>query len=185
MLLDAFCRMRDDMADLVFVIVPRHIRRIGQIASLLQRRAMGYQLWSDLVEGKVLRKESIVLVDTFGQLFRIYSVGTIIFCGGSLTPMGGQNPLEAAAWGKAVLFGPSMEDFEDAKQLLENAGAGFEVSDSAALARKALWLYSQPNLLLELGRRAKEAILHHGGAAARHAEVICRLAGRAQQPWGP
>jgi 3-deoxy-D-manno-octulosonic-acid transferase len=184
MLLDTFLRMRGHMADLVFVIVPRHIRRIGDIASLLQRRGVGYQLWSDLVQGRILRKEPIVLVDTFGQLFHIYSIGTIIFCGGSLTPTGGHNPLEAAVWGKVVFYGPSMEDFEDAKELLENAGAGFQVSDSEALARKALGLYLQPGRLSELGRRAKEAVLKNGGAAARHAEVICQLAGRAQQPWG-
>jgi 3-deoxy-D-manno-octulosonic-acid transferase len=64
----------------------------------------------------------ILIIDTFGELFNIYSVATLVFCGASLVPLGGQNPLEPAAWGKPILYGPHMEDFMDAKEMLESTG---------------------------------------------------------------
>jgi 3-deoxy-D-manno-octulosonic-acid transferase len=176
MLLDAFEAMRTDIPDLVFVLAPRHLSRLGKIVSLLQSRKIGYHLWDDLVGGRVRRKESVVLVNTFGVLARIYSAGSFVFCGGSLVPKGGQNPLEAAVWGKAVFYGPSMEDFQEAVTLLENAGAGIQVANGHQLAQKILWFYRHPTRYASLCRKAKETILSNGGAAKRHAEVIRHLA---------
>ena len=48
----------------------------------------------------------------------------MVFIGGSLVPKGGQNILEPVAWGKRVFFGPSMEDFRDARDFLVKIGAG-------------------------------------------------------------
>jgi 3-deoxy-D-manno-octulosonic-acid transferase len=58
------------------------------------------------------------------MLFDLYGLADLIFCGGSLVPMGGQNILEPAAWGKAVFYGPHMDNFLEACQLLETAGCG-------------------------------------------------------------
>ena len=116
------------------------------------------------------------MVDTFGELTRIYSVGDIVFCGASLVPMGGHNPLEAAVWGKMVFYGPSMEDFQDAKGLLEDAGAGIEISGPDAFAQEALRLLRDPELLAARGERARQVVMQNGGAAERHARVICQLA---------
>jgi 3-deoxy-D-manno-octulosonic-acid transferase len=121
------------------------------------------------------RTASVVLLNTFGELFEFYSAGTVNFCGASLVPLGGQNPLEAAVWGKTVLFGPHMEDFLDAKSLLEHTGAGIEVRDAEAFAEKALWILSHPKEAEEHGRSAREALLKNQGAAEKHAEVILRL----------
>jgi 3-deoxy-D-manno-octulosonic-acid transferase len=117
----------------------------------------------------------VVIVNTFGDLFKIYSVGTIIFCGASLVPLGGQNPLEPAAWGKMIFYGSSMEDFVDAKKLLEQERAGIEVKDPDVLTEKALFFLHHQEELREGGRRAREAILHSQGASERHARVIARL----------
>jgi len=89
-----------------------------------------------------------VIMNTFGELFRLYSIGTIVFCGASFVPLGGQNPLEPAAWGKAVFYGPSMEDFQDARGLLEENGAGIPVSNPAMLAIK-------PSGFLDIPKRWK------------------------------
>jgi 3-deoxy-D-manno-octulosonic-acid transferase len=117
----------------------------------------------------------IILVDTFGELFGLYSLGTIIFCGGSLVPLGGQNPLEAAVWGKPVLYGPSMEDFLDAKALLEGLGAGFMVQDKDALVKTATWLLENPEDSTRLGKRAKEEIERNTGSAKKQVEWVLRI----------
>ena len=92
--------------------------------------------------------------------------------GASLAPLGGQNPLEAAVWGKVVLYGPSMEDFKDAKQLLESVGAGIKICDAETLAQKALWLLDHPEALATPGERARQLIKRNQGAAQKHARVI-------------
>ena len=114
-------------------------------------------------------------MDVFGELFKVYSVGSIVFCGGSLVPLGGQNPLEAAAWGKVVFYGPSMEDFLDAKAMLEDQGAGIQVSTAEMLAEEAIRFLDHPADLEAQGARARQAVMRHHHAADRHAKVISRL----------
>jgi 3-deoxy-D-manno-octulosonic-acid transferase len=159
----------------VLVIAPRHIVRASRIEALVRQQGLEVQLWSDLVQPGVARTAPVVLVNTFGDLFKIYSVGTIIFCGASLVPLGGQNPLEPAMWGKMVFYGASMEDFAEPKRLLEQEGAGVEVKSAEAFVEKALFYLNLQGELQEGGRRAREAVLRLQGASQRHAEVIARL----------
>ena len=66
----------------------------------------------------------MILLDTMGELMRLYSLGTLVFIGGSLVPVGGHNPLEPLAFKKCVLFGPYMFNFSEiSKRLIENGGA--------------------------------------------------------------
>jgi len=132
-------------------------------------------LRTEIGEGKEKRTEKVIIINTFGELFKIYSIGTIVFCGASLVPLGGQNPLEPAAWGKVVLYGPSMEDFLDAKDLLERAGASVPVSTPGELGEKILWLFGHPEESRAYGDLAREAVLKNQGAAGKHARAIERL----------
>jgi 3-deoxy-D-manno-octulosonic-acid transferase len=176
-LLKVYKRLARDFPDTVLVIAPRHIVRTSRVEHLVSQQGMEYQLWTDLVQPGVKRTAPVVLVNAFGDLFKIYSVGMIIFCGASLVPLGGQNPLEPAVWGKMVFYGPSMEDFADARILLERERAGVEVKNADAFLEKALFFLSHREDLREGGRRAKEAVLHSQGASERHARVIARLMG--------
>ncbi len=116
------------------------------------------------------------LIDTIGELRNIYSMASIVFCGGSLVPLGGQNIIEPAAWGKPVLYGPSMENFLDAKRLLERRGGGIPVKNSRELTEKAIYLLSHPQEALRIGRLAHESVMSNRGAAQKHAAVIARFA---------
>ena len=175
MVLDAYERIVGEFPDTVLIIAPRHIERTGEIASLFERRGLRYQLRSELDIGKAKRTEPAVIINTFGELFKLYSVGTVVFCGASLVPLGGQNPLEAAVWGKVVFYGPSMEDFLDAKALLEDVGAGVPVSSPEMLAEKAIWFLKNPDALKTYGDRAREAVIRNQNAAEKHARVIAGL----------
>ena len=174
-LLDVYKRLSREFPETLLVIAPRHIVRISRIEALVRQQGLEVQLWTDLMRPGVERTAPVVLVNTFGELFKIYSVGTILFCGASLVPLGGQNPLEPAIWGKMVFYGPSMEDFAEAKILLEHERAGVEVRSAEAFVEKALFFLNHPEELQEGGRRAKQAVLQVQGASARHAEVIARL----------
>lgn len=178
MVLDVYKRILKQFPDTVLVIAPRHIERTSEIESLLERRRFEYQLRSELDGQATRRTKPIIIMNTFGELFKLYSVGTIVFCGASLVPLGGQNPLEAAVWGKVVFYGPSMEDFLDAKALLEEVGAGIPVSNPEMLAEKALWFLDHPDALKTSGERAREAVLRNQNAAEKHARVIAKLISR-------
>ncbi|MFC1823578.1 3-deoxy-D-manno-octulosonic acid transferase [Thermodesulfobacteriota bacterium] len=171
MILDAYEKIRLQFPDTILIIAPRHPARTLEIESLLHSRGLRYHLRSELDR----RREPVVIVNTFGELFNLYSVGTIIFCGASMVPLGGQNPLEAAIWGKIVFYGPSMEDFLDAKAMLESVDAGIPVSGPESLAEKAIWFLNHPDELKKRGLRAREALMRHQGAAGKHAGVIAQL----------
>ena len=174
-IVDVFEKIRRQFPDTVLIIAPRHIDRTPAVESILRARGFQYQRRSDLGENGVKRDAPVVVMNSFGELFSLYSVGTINFCGASLVPLGGQNPLEAAAWGKPIFYGPSMEDFMDAKGILEDLNAGIEINDSESFADKAIWFLKNPEALKEYGRRAKEAAMKNRGAAEKHANVIAKL----------
>ena len=175
MVLDAFEMIVKKYPETILIIAPRHIERTAEISSLLEKRGFRYQLRSE-IDGKVAKRtESVVIINTFGELFKLYSIATVVFCGASLVPLGGQNPLEAAVWGKVVLYGPSMEDFLDAKTMLEEVGAGISVSNPEMLAEKVIWFFRHPETLKSYGDLAREAIIGNQNAADKHAQVIVDL----------
>jgi len=175
MVLDSYEMIVKKYPETVLIIAPRHIERTAEVRSLLERRGFRYQLWSEIDGNAVKRLEPVVIINTFGELFKLYSIGTVVFCGASLVPLGGQNPLEAAVWGKVVFYGPSMEDFLDAKAMLEEVGAGISVSSPEMLAEKAIWFLRHPETLKSYGDRAREVIIRSQNAADKHAQVIVDL----------
>ncbi len=175
MVLDVYERLRARFPRIILILAPRHISRTPKIESLLRQRGLPYQLRTRLAGNGRKMTAPVLVLDTFGDLFNAYGVGTINFCGASLVSLGGQNPMEAAVWGKAVFYGPSMDDFLDAKGLLEMKGAGIEVKDVADFSEKALGLLGQPDRLASLGERGRQAVLENQGSAEAHARVIARL----------
>lgn len=174
-ILDVFEKISESFPDTVLMIAPRHIDRTPAIESLLRARGLTYQLRTDLGRNGTTRGAPVVVMNSFGELFSLYSIGTINFCGASLVPLGGQNPLEAAAWGKPVFYGPFMDDFVDATVLLEGLNAGIQISDSESFAKKAIWFLEHPEALKDFGNRARQAAIKNRGAALKHAKVVARL----------
>ncbi len=175
LVLEAYARIRKAFPETILVIAPRHIQRARDIVDLARRRGFACRLWSELQAGGDPRTAPVVVLNTFGELFRLYSAATLVFCGGSLVPLGGQNPLEPAVWGKPVFYGPYMDDFEDAKALLEAQGADGTVSSADNLAEEAIRLLGDPRKRLELGERARRAVLGSRRAAEQHARIVADL----------
>ena len=174
-LLDAFGKIIGHFPDAVLIIAPRHLERVKEIVQLLQIKKYRYHLRSELGTSVTERKNNIIIVDSYGELFNIYSTGSIAFCGASLVPLGGQNPLEPAAWGAPVFYGPYMDDFLDAKNLLDKYDAGVEVTGHDDFAEKAIYFLRNPELLKEKGLAAKRALMDSEHASKNHAGVIAGL----------
>jgi 3-deoxy-D-manno-octulosonic-acid transferase len=156
--------------NLIWVVAPRHLNRLAEVENLFNRRGVEFERFSDVrLHG---RRAAVVLVDVMGELASIYSVATVVFCGGSLVDRGGHNVMEAAACGKPVLYGPNMKDFGDATQMLESAQVGYPVSNTRELIEKILYLLKHQEEYTAVCRRAKEVALAQQGSARRQAELV-------------
>ena len=173
---DAFQELLAPYPALRLVLAPRHPQRAPELARLWSRRGLACQLWTGLKSGRMAPTAPVVIIDTIGDLFTLYGAADVAFVGGSLVPHGGQNILEPAAWGRAPIYGPNVQNFLWARQILEEAGAGIMVHDAAALAQAVRQLLDQPGKREEMGRRAQAALIPHQGAARRQAELIAALA---------
>lgn len=179
--LAAYTELRRQFPDLVLILVPRHVERTPQIVAHMQVMGMEQPFLRSAADlGETRNGRPVVIVDRTGELFRIYSLATVVFVGGSLVPRGGQNILEPAAWGKPVLFGPSMEDFREARDLLVRAGAGCEVRNERELIARVAELLSDEDRAQRLGESGRIELLRHVGSAARNADMLSDLLGKSQ-----
>lgn len=166
--LDAWGAARREFPDLGLVLAPRHPGRFAQVAGILDKRRIPYARRSSPASGPC----SVILLDTLGELREIYAAGTVCFVGGSFVRRGGQNLMEPAVAGRAVLFGPRTENFADAAQALLDAGAGFRVAEPAGLGSAVLALLRDPGRCAEAGRRAGALVMAHRGATRKTAEKV-------------
>ncbi len=171
LLLDVFCKLARIFPELLFVMAPRHIEKTAMLERMARERQINCQRRTHLLAPGD-RTAPLIIVDTIGELRDLYSIASVAFCGASLVPLGGQNILEAAAHGKPVLFGPYMDDFSEAKALLETCGGGICVADVDELATQAEILLRDTKKARELGGQARKAVISNQGAAGRHARVV-------------
>jgi 3-deoxy-D-manno-octulosonic-acid transferase len=177
-ILRTFRRLQASDPEMVLLLVPRHVDRCQRVEKILEQSGIQDWVRRSRLNGEGRKGARVVLWDTFGELFKVYSLGTFVFCGGSLVPKRGQNILEPAAWGKVVLYGPSMEDFLDAHALLSGAGAGIMVRNEEELAERCLHLLRHPRERAERGEAGREALLAQRGAAQRNLELVRKLLNR-------
>ena len=175
-ILEVFVKLLEKYPETILIVAPRHIERCKSIESLIRSYNLRYCLRSSLDEITKENSEiSVILVDKIGELFGLYSLGSVIFCGASLVPLGGQNILEAAVWGKPVMYGPSMEDFLEATDLVEGVGAGLRIRDGYELLKTATWLLENPGESDRLGRLARDEIERYIGSARKHIGDVFRF----------
>jgi 3-deoxy-D-manno-octulosonic-acid transferase len=161
--------------DFKLIMVPRHIERTKDVLDLLSQANFSDVLkLSDINNGRKRKDERVIVVDVIGELFKVYSLASVVYCGGSLVPRGGQNILEAAAWGKMIFYGPSMEDFSAEKALMEEAGCGVTVKNAEELLRGIIQIMENPEDMKRRGERGKAVVLANIGAAARYADLISK-----------
>jgi 3-deoxy-D-manno-octulosonic-acid transferase len=175
-ILEVYRRLLEHRPDFKLILIPRHIERGDAVVEIVRQAGFSDIVrMSEIRAGRNRRGERVILVDVIGELFKVYSLATVVFCGGSLVPKGGQNLLEAAAWGKVVFHGPFMDDFRDERVLLEEAGAGITVQNCEELYAGILGLLDDPDLLRRKGEAGRRAVEANRGAAGRYAELIARV----------
>ena len=172
---EAYERLRVPYPALLLILAPRHPERTAELEKLLVRHSLGCQRWQSLKNSTAARQEPVVLVDTVGDLFGLYAAADVAFVGGSLVPHGGQNILEPAVWGLAPLYGPHLENFRWAEEILQEARVVTVVRDAPSLAAAVQHLLDNPEERRHLGDIALAALSSHRGAARRQAELVVGL----------
>jgi 3-deoxy-D-manno-octulosonic-acid transferase len=174
--LDCFQRLVKIYPELVLIIAPRHTETISSILLAINER--GFEtpfMRSSFDSGQRRQSQNIVVLDTTGELLKFYSVASVVFVGGSLVPKGGQNILEPIAWGKKVLFGPSMEDFRDARDLLLKVGAAVETSNGEELFDLVAESLNDMKHSAAMGRLGLEELAGHSGSAKTVARMLFNI----------
>lgn len=171
----AFLRLRQSLPDLKLVVVPRHPHRAEEVRRVFIRDSFEVVFYSSLPQ----KRFDVAVVDEFGVLGSLYEFGDLAYVGGSLVPKGGQNPLEPAAAGKPVLFGPDMSDFPDIAGWMLKEGGAIEVKNEEELATQAYRLLSDSALSASLGAKNKALVERNAGLTRRIARDILECLQRA------
>jgi 3-deoxy-D-manno-octulosonic-acid transferase len=117
----------------------------------------------------------VVLLDTIGELAKVYAVGTVVFVGGSFVPIGGHNILEPAAHRKAILFGPHMHNFHQIAAVLLEAGGAQQVQTPDSLSLAMIGLLQDSEHRRVLGDAAYRVLRQNQGALERNVQLIEHL----------
>ena len=124
----------------------------------------------------MLFRSDIILLDTIGELSRLYSIGEIIFVGKSLfLPGGGHSLIEPVSFGKVVFHGPYIEYNFDTATILRERGIAIEVKDSNDLVSKVISLLQDKERILSLSVMAKEFIKERKGTSKKLAGIIADM----------
>ena len=174
MLAEITKRLRTKFPKLFLVLVPRHFERCREIGQKLRAREVNFVLRSDINPKLKLEHgaPNCLLVNTTGELKCFYEPATVVFVGKSLAAVGGQNPIEPAALGKPVVFGPNMENFEDVTRIFLARNAAVQVKDPQDLERVLAELLADQTRQDELGRNALKVVEENLGAVDRTVAII-------------
>ncbi len=172
--LEAFQRIRARIPEALLIIAPRKPERFGDVEQLARHGGWDVARRSELRVDAEPRHDVVVL-DTIGELAELYQVATAVFVGGSLVDQGGHNILEPAVFGKAIVFGPHMQNFaEIARAFLEN-DAAVQVRSGRELEDALLALLSDPVRRASLGAAARALVEANRGARTKTMSAIARV----------
>jgi len=175
-LLGLFKELRKADPYLVFILAPRHLQRLEEVEGILTKESIPWVRRTSIAvdHGPPDRKElpAVILLDTMGELMSLYSIGTLVFVGGSLVPVGGHNPLEPLFFKKCVFFGPYMFHFSEISRRMIEAGGAIQVKDREDLTFTMIRLLRDERARREIGEKGYQFLQKHQGATERTFQEI-------------
>jgi len=143
--------------NLLTIIVPRHPERFEHVAGLISNQGLPFSRWSDT---EINPQSHVVLIDSMGTLQSLYSIADIAIIAGSLSDIGGHNPLEAAVCGRGVITGPYIQNFRAIMHDMQTAGAAIIANSDQELENAIARLLQHPNELHQLNAEAALFMQH-------------------------
>ncbi len=161
-LIEAFSQARKEKENISFILAPRHPERTGEIEQLFKNSPFVVKRRSEINSDQIW---DVLILDTLGELSRLYALCDIAFVGGSLIPWGGQNFLEPAFYGKPIFFGPHMENFRELADKFVEADAARIVETLQEV--KQMFLLSDDEDTLEMGGKSRQVLNQFQGVTER------------------
>jgi 3-deoxy-D-manno-octulosonic-acid transferase len=155
---------------LLTIVAPRHPQRGGEVADIAAAAGLGLALRSEGAQPD--RSVELYVADTVGELGLFYRLSSLVFMGGSLVPHGGQNPIEPAKLGAAILHGPHVHNFTDVYAAIDRAGGAMPLPDGETLTRALYGLLPDAALMRDMARAAAGAVENLSGALDRTMQSI-------------
>ena len=119
--LKTFKELKEKFSDIKLLLVPRHMTRLNNVKELVEKTKLKYALRS---HNDTFNNNEIIILDTMGELGKMYKICYFAFIGGSFNKTGGHNPLEAIVYNKPAISGPSIHNFRDIYWILTRSKAG-------------------------------------------------------------
>ncbi|MDD5643821.1 MAG: 3-deoxy-D-manno-octulosonic acid transferase [bacterium] len=178
MLIKAFSKVKKKCISAKLILAPRHPERFNKVIAVVKESGFIYSTRKKIkaFNSEEKQKKEIIVLDTIGELKKVYNLGNIVFIGKSMFGKGGQNILEPAAAGKTIITGPHMENFRDIMTQFINANACVVVNSEVEFEENLISLCRDKSRAKELGRRAKNLVIANCGAASRIAEKVEKAA---------
>jgi tetraacyldisaccharide 4'-kinase len=175
--IDAFQKLGREFPNLLLILAPRQPARFDEVAEKLERTGISFVRKTRIEQNPdaELHLPGVLLLDTIGELSRLYTRADVAFVGGSLAPRGGHNILEPAAAGKPIVIGPHMQNFAEIAADFEAANAFVQIHAPSELAGAIAGLLREPAQARALGTRAQRLCQSKQGAAFRIAADVHRL----------
>lgn len=174
--LEMYRRIKKEHPSFILIIAPRHIERVREIEELIQRGGFIPVRKTSLekgLENSFRENNSVLILDTLGELSGLYQISSLIFVGGSLMPdIGGHNILEPAVWKKPVFFGPHMDNFTEIALTMKREGGGIQIKNESEFVEKANELLKDRKKYEELGIKAYQTIQKNQGALLKSLEAV-------------
>ncbi len=169
-ILDVYQSLKKKFDDLVLVLAPRRLERVGAVESLLRTRHILFTKRTAIGETSA---KQVILLDTMGELGKVYSIGSAAFVGKSLLPPGGGHSLmEPLAQGTPVVHGPHIENIRQVAEELKRHELAFPVNDADEMETVMTSLLENASHKAPLPERASAWIKTHQGASKRMADII-------------
>ena len=172
--LSAFQAVRRVHPGALLVMAPRKPERFGEAEALARAEGLRVLRRTDLAVDAEPRGD-VVILDTIGELAHLFQIGTVVFVGGSLVDHGGHNILEPAVHGKAIVFGPHMQNFAEITDAFLRNHAAVQVSSAAELSATVVRLAGDPVERARLGAAARALVEANRGAKPRTLDAIAAL----------
>ena len=170
----AFNRLRTGGSSALLVIAARHPERFAEVERLCRQEGLSTVRRTELPIDAEPRADAVIL-DTIGELAEVYQIATVVFVGGSLVRAGGHNILEPAVFGKAIVFGPHMENFAEIADAFLANDAALQVRSERELEAAVLSLMGDPVRRARLGAAARALVDANRGAKDKTLAVIAGL----------
>jgi 3-deoxy-D-manno-octulosonic-acid transferase len=172
-----FKSLKKTHPDLFLILAPRHLNRLEEVGKILDQESLSWVKRTSLLPGRnppsgQEERPGVLLLDTMGELVIFYSLGTVVFIGGSLVPVGGHNPIEPLFYRKCVVFGPHMFNFTEITSRLVGAGGALQVKGAEEFASRCKDLLSDERRCNEIGEKGYRFLLEHRGATERSMKEI-------------